>query len=608
QLQLRSGDGPWQEVPECVNSVKDEVNCTITEGIESQTTYDARVRAYCLDPLAQSNWTEIWALFATPAIPAEPPLVSLTARGPHEMWFSLQPQEPWDCVHQSFVAEFRKVSEEAPQAEDALESSDLESANESVLCLPAVRAPAQCLLQGLVSNTTYYVRICESCADSEAEACGDASDTTWMQSPSSPGSVQLQYRARSLAMVSFMSPTEPGNCLSEGWALEYLNETEQTWHPLDTCPRAPGVVLQQCSVDIHSLVPEYEYWLRVREVCLGLSAPSVSFFLPALEVTTTEPVAMDLESNVSNMSNESEMEDMWELDGEENYSNASANASFSSFASYASYAGNASNAGNAGNASNASNASADNEDDEANESFENWSNSSNASSVVDENTQEMQSMAETRSSCSGTCVWTLGPWSACSSGCGEGLQSREVHCPSSSLEDCPKPVPESTVACTSTAECSWVSSWGECSATCGAGVQVQQWSCPSGSASDCGTAPASSEQSCYATIGCEWLASDWTACSVQCGFGTRERTVTCSSGVEADCAGARPDSTEVCHEVSECNWAAGAWGACSSSCGDGFRAREVSCSSGAASDCAALEVPASAEPCREVRGQGDRSP
>lgn len=636
ELQLRAKGGDWEDFPHCMDSRKDDVNCTISEGIASQTTYDARVRQYCLDPLSKGNWTEEMEMFTTPAIPADAPLVSLLTMGPHEMWFALEPRELRDCIFLGFVGKFQAESRGQVGSDEDTEQSDMQIVNETMLCMPRHREPTQCMLRGLQSNTTYYVEVCEYCRNRAADSCGNATNTTNLLAPDAPWNIHVR-RTPEAALISFTSGRESGDCHSAGWAIDYFNET---WHQLDVCPRSHGAGMeQQCSVDIAQLYPEQAYRMRVQEICADVNSPVAIFVLPILEVDPLVVFSADIMSNMSNVSNDSEMEDWDILETDLNNSNIS-NGTWSLAAETMDKAENMSAMANmtewngsllnmeTGESGNDTVNDTDNEssmhghgadvgagnmleqydNESVNESENDPANASGNSSMAANvpSTEEQSVGAQSRSACqdSADCSWIIGDWSSCSSSCGSGTQTRSVLCQSGFIEDCPKPMPETELACSSTESCSWVpSTLSECTATCGAGTQTQSWSCPSGNAADCGSEPTLTEVACYATSGCTWLTLDWGQCSSRCGYGTRERNVTCSGPSQADCDGrARPDSTEICHDTAECSWILGVWGSCSATCGNGFRTREISCSSGVEGDCDTASKPAVAEDCREVAG------
>ncbi|CAE7269897.1 rmt2, partial [Symbiodinium pilosum] len=186
ELQLRPFQGDWFLAEECISSLHADVNCTVTEGLQSQTKYDTRVRAYCLDPLAKGNWTEVLGLFTTPAIPADRPLVGLETLGPRQMKFFFDPQESWDCSFVAFVGELREA--DTGEIVDAQRGDSVSrAANETLLCVPAERVGAQCVLTGLMSNTTYIVTICETCSNPQAEVCAEAMNTTLSMNPDAVG-------------------------------------------------------------------------------------------------------------------------------------------------------------------------------------------------------------------------------------------------------------------------------------------------------------------------------------------------------------------------------------------------------------------------------------
>eukprot|EP00435_Cladocopium_sp_Y103_P038798 s996_g10.t1 len=570
ELQLRAKGGDWEDFPHCVDARKDDVNCTISEGVASQTTYDARVRQYCLDPLSKGNWTEELEMARRQDTPRraktqqdaarrgktrqDAPIVSrvfaqvtlqkltLVIFAEHDMWFALEPRELRDCIFLGFVSKFQAESRGQVGSDDDTEQSDMQIVNETMLCMPRHREPTQCMLRGLQSNTTYYVEVCEYCKNQAANSCGNATNTTHL-------------------------------------------------HHLDVCPRSHGAGMeQQCLVDIAQLYPEQTYRMRVQEICADVNSAFGMFLLPILEVDPLGAMlSADIMSNMSNMSN-----------GNLNNSNVS-NGTWSLAVEMMDKAENISAMANmtewngsllnmetreSGESGNDAMNDTDNESESmhghgadvgtGNMSLEQHDNESvNDSENDPANVSGNSSMAANEQSV--------------------GAQSRSACQDRAPAQvavdlDCPKPMPETELACSSTESCSWVpSTLSECTATCGAGTQTQSWSCPSGNAEDCGSEPALAEVACYATSGCMWLTLDWGQCSSGCGYGTRERNVTCSGPSQADCDGrARPDSTEICHDTAECSWILGVWGSCSATCVEG--------------DCDTASKPAVAEDCREVAG------
>ncbi|XP_048384275.2 ADAMTS-like protein 1 [Stegostoma tigrinum] len=146
--------------------------------------------------------------------------------------------------------------------------------------------------------------------------------------------------------------------------------------------------------------------------------------------------------------------------------------------------------------------------------------------------------------------WEFGKWSACSSSCGVGLQTRDVYCVHLLVHEsgetvilsdksCLLPKPDNVQACNQF-DCppSWLSEdWQQCSQSCGGGVQVRQVLCKQRMAD--GSFVDLAEELCLApkpevhracgNIDCpaEWLASQWLQCSTTCGEGTQRRELFC---------------------------------------------------------------------------------
>jgi len=190
-----------------------------------------------------------------------------------------------------------------------------------------------------------------------------------------------------------------------------------------------------------------------------------------------------------------------------------------------------------------------------------------------------------------SCAWQVSAWSACSTDCGEGVQSRTVSCPSGSAEDCFGGGPSAQQACHAFHECTWlVGQWSACSVACGPGNRTRGVHCISGSDADCAQIERPLDQQiCTGWEGdCEWSIGEWTSCSSQVcsGVGVQTREVFCPShGGDAGCSGSRPSTVRSCANESVCQWRVFEWSSCSSVCGQGTEVRNVSCPSGNDADC-----------------------
>jgi hypothetical protein len=191
-------------------------------------------------------------------------------------------------------------------------------------------------------------------------------------------------------------------------------------------------------------------------------------------------------------------------------------------------------------------------------------------------------------------VYKQGPWSDCSTTCGEGIKTREIEC---GLVDgqCTGDSLSIIPCYSSSSECSFdwlVSEWGQCSATCGMGEQTRTYTCITGSGhivedSECeenvGTAPPTT-QSCDSGVECEdeWALGEWSDCSLTCGLGVQTREVVClshSTGEAIDgsnCGPNTPISQKCCLESDCLVWVVSStWGTCV----NGEQARLVTCRS-----------------------------
>ncbi|CAE8706735.1 unnamed protein product [Polarella glacialis] len=74
-----SGSDEWVSFPLCSSSERTPVNCTISNGLATNSLYDLRVRAFCVDPRAQGNYTEELEFVRTLPTPATAPWLQLVS-------------------------------------------------------------------------------------------------------------------------------------------------------------------------------------------------------------------------------------------------------------------------------------------------------------------------------------------------------------------------------------------------------------------------------------------------------------------------------------------------------------------------------------------------
>ncbi|XP_062845344.1 A disintegrin and metalloproteinase with thrombospondin motifs 18 [Trichomycterus rosablanca] len=231
--------------------------------------------------------------------------------------------------------------------------------------------------------------------------------------------------------------------------------------------------------------------------------------------------------------------------------------------------------------------------------------------------------------------WSVGKWGVCSTSCGGGQQSRNVHCSRKVMYQreelalsslCPVPAPAQTQPC-NTHSCppEWgTGSWSQCSKTCGRGVRVRSVFCHS---PDRMSGPAvlpdgtcelqlkpKAQESCVISR-CpknerlQWISTAWGECSVSCGGGVMRRDLRCgerdSNGGFTEvpvrrCRNLRKPHTDLqqvcnkdrCPEVQPpvlppspgrtgsamvLGWYSSPWQQCSVSCGGGVQTRTVQC-------------------------------
>mmetsp|Transcript_114479 Transcript_114479/g.365022 ORF Transcript_114479/g.365022 Transcript_114479/m.365022 type:complete len:1044 (+) Transcript_114479:65-3196(+) len=210
------------------------------------------------------------------------------------------------------------------------------------------------------------------------------------------------------------------------------------------------------------------------------------------------------------------------------------------------------------------------------------------------------------------CRWREDEWAPCSNVCGSGTQRRSISCAhGASVEDCQKKErsPRLVRACHDTTGCNWsLTDWSACSTDCGVGTQTRHASCADGSLVDClaHSPMPPTTQSCSVYRGCKWVVAPWGYCYSACGSGLRRRAISCANATVDDCRlgpEAEPDETKPCYNVSLCGWSPGRWSPCSNVCGEGRRYRVVHCGNGWEKDCRKKEAPPAAQQdCKDTSG------
>jgi len=199
-------------------------------------------------------------------------------------------------------------------------------------------------------------------------------------------------------------------------------------------------------------------------------------------------------------------------------------------------------------------------------------------------------------------AWESASWGACSTSCGSGTQSRTVVCrrtaDNTTVADsfCTGTKPATSQSCNETTGCGYAwstNNWSACSTTCGSGTQSRTVVCRRSSDnavvadSNCTGVKPDAAQACNDSSGCAytWGTGTWNACSNSCGSGTQTRTVECrrtsdnATVADSFCTGVKPSTSQACTDTVGCSyaWQAGSWGSCSTTCGTGTQTRAVVC-------------------------------
>ncbi len=165
--------------------------------------------------------------------------------------------------------------------------------------------------------------------------------------------------------------------------------------------------------------------------------------------------------------------------------------------------------------------------------------------------------------------WTTNPWDVCSNTCGGGVQTRTISCEwtDGTPADpalCVRWPPNTQKTCydNSTCQVAWrAPAWSACSTTCGLGERTRNVHCRDSAGfwapnSSCAHLPKPvGIEACgdYADCSYQWVTNSWSACDAvnSCDNGSQIRSVRCersdgSTVADSVCSGKRPNPVRVC--------------------------------------------------------------
>ncbi|XP_060513873.2 A disintegrin and metalloproteinase with thrombospondin motifs 20 isoform X1 [Panthera onca] len=196
--------------------------------------------------------------------------------------------------------------------------------------------------------------------------------------------------------------------------------------------------------------------------------------------------------------------------------------------------------------------------------------------------------------------WHIIGKSECSSHCGQGYRSLDVHCMKYSIHK-GQTVPVDDHYCGDQlkpptrepchGDCvltRWhYSEWSQCSRSCGGGERSRESYCINNfghrlANRECQELPRVTTENCNEFSCPSWATSEWSECHVTCGKGTKQRQVWCQLNEDHLSDGlcnpsTKPESLRPCELHACASWQVGLWGSCTATCGRGYQMRAVKC-------------------------------
>ncbi|XP_057647833.1 A disintegrin and metalloproteinase with thrombospondin motifs 20 [Chionomys nivalis] len=196
--------------------------------------------------------------------------------------------------------------------------------------------------------------------------------------------------------------------------------------------------------------------------------------------------------------------------------------------------------------------------------------------------------------------WHITGKSECSSQCGQGYRTLDVHCMKYSIHQ-GQTVPVEDHYCGDQLKpptrepchgncvlARWhYSEWSQCSRSCGGGEKTRESYCVNGFGHrlddrQCQVLPRVMLGNCNEFPCPSWVTSEWSECPATCGKGMQQRQVWCQLSddplSDGFCnASTKPESLRPCELRACTSWHVGPWGPCTASCGHGYQMRAVKC-------------------------------